>query len=147
MKMTEKQARKLGNATKVIPWQGKQTFHFTWPPTSNNLYANNPRTGGRFMTKNGKDYYIQVARKVEEQRAKSYGDIRLKVWIMCHEPASAERIRDIQNTDKVILDAMGSAGLYFDDSQIDWILIERGARSEFNKGEVVVSIEPLHKGE
>lgn len=136
----------MGNTLKVIPWPHKQTFSFTWPPSQNNLYANNKRTGGRFMVKRGKDYYLEVSRKLQEAKAKPYGDARLKVQIMCHEPAAAERVRDIQNADKVVLDAMGSAGLYFDDSQIDWILIQRGPVSEFKKGEIIVEIEPFHGG-
>ena len=42
---------------------------------------------------------------------------------------------------------MGSAGLYFDDSQIDDIRILRGERSELKKGEIVVTIEPMPKEE
>ncbi len=147
MRLTEKQADRMGVASKIIPFGHSQEFSFTWPPSQNNLYANNPRTGGRFMVKRGKDYYQEVSRKLQEANFKSYGAARLKVEIMCHEPAAAERIRDIQNADKTVLDAMGAAGLYFDDSQIDDIRIRRGPVSELKKGEIVVMIEPITEGE
>ena len=50
---------------------------------------------------------------------------RLEVRVLLHPPTRA--MRDIDNSIKALLDAMQDAGVYLNDSQIDLLVIERGA--------------------
>jgi crossover junction endodeoxyribonuclease RusA len=59
----------------------------------------------------------------------------LNVQIQIYPPD--KRRRDIDNCAKAILDALGSSGLYEDDSQIDYLALER---KPYEKGSAFVLV-------
>jgi crossover junction endodeoxyribonuclease RusA len=64
---------------------------------------------------------------------------RLSVGIMVAPPD--KRRRDLDNLMKALLDALGHAGVYEDDSQIDELRIVRIAATE--GGRVLVTVQPM----
>lgn len=104
-----------------------------WPPALNNLYANTDC--GRVLRKPGKAYKHAVLAAVEEQGIEHVvGRLTVEVW--AHPPT--QRKRDLDGLFKVMLDALGEAGVFEDDSQIDHLSIHRCGVQEF--GVMVVQI-------
>jgi len=93
-----------------------------WPPTVN-TYWRSIVIGGRvrlLMSKKGRMYREAVVAAMSV--AKPFTE-RLEVHLSCFPPD--RRKRDLDNLPKGILDALQHAGVYVDDSQIDWLSIER----------------------
>ncbi len=104
-----------------------------WPPSINGakFYVNNrPVT-----TKKVKDYKKAVAAEVlRNPRAQSLGAVRLEVHIQAFPPDRHKR--DLDNIQKVLLDALQASGLFDDDEQIDYLSILRAPR--LSEGMVLV---------
>src|SRR6185503_10694718 len=84
-----------------------------WPPALNNLY---PQCGKRrVLSRKGKAYKDAVAVIAREQGSHVTG--RLSISIYVNPPD--RRKRDLDGLWKIVLDALGDAGVYGDDSQID----------------------------
>jgi len=95
-----------------------------FPPSVNNYYGHT-KTGIMYLKKSGNAYRDVVAKSVTEQHAK---DIicgqRIWVEVVLHPPD--QRIRDLGNYDKCLMDALTHAGVWDDDSQIDQQMLLRG---------------------
>ena len=99
------------------------SLQLPWPPTVNTYWR---RVGN--MTKisaKGRAFRAAVIEIVKRLRVDKL-DGRLAVHIVANPPD--RRRRDLDNLPKALLDALQHAGLYDDDGQIDWLLIERGER-------------------
>lgn len=108
-----------------------------WPPSNNTVYRH---SGGRhYISDKAKAYYARVDNIILAQR-NAFGDgERLEVEILAHPPDL--RKRDLDNVLKACLDALTKGGLWQDDSQLDALKIERGAREEH--GRLVVWVRAL----
>lgn len=124
-------------------------FHLPWPPSVNRYYRHIPWGKGvrSLISRQGREYRGEVASVVIEAVAsgrpmvmrRAQGGARLSVQIEAHPPD--QRKRDIDNLPKAVLDALGYAGVYEDDSQIDELLIRR--HPSRRPGEVVVHIKEV----
>ena len=97
-----------------------------YPPSINTYWRT---VAGRTMTsKAGRDYRKAVIGECLPERVRNHGKPltgRLHATITAYPPD--RRRRDLDNLPKAILDALAHAGIYVDDSQIDRLLIVRGA--------------------
>lgn len=94
-----------------------------WPPSVNGYWR---RNGGRyFISKQGQQFRKAVLEECQSMRSAQTLTGRLSVTVGLNPPD--KRKRDIDNVGgKALLDALGHAGVYADDSQIDRLLIVRG---------------------
>jgi crossover junction endodeoxyribonuclease RusA len=93
------------------------------------------------ISKAGKDFKAQVSDYVNEYRVPKLGAARLEMKVVLYP--RDKRKQDIDNRIKALWDALGDAGVFDDDEQIDILLIERG---EIKKGGgCLVCIEILDK--
>lgn len=105
-----------------------------YPPSVNTYWRANGKR--RFISKEGVLFKTAVQAICTRDNVGSFGNARLSVSIYIH-PRS-RRIFDLDNCLKAILDALMSANVYDDDSQIDMLSI---TRSDAKKGgAAVVSI-------
>lgn len=103
-----------------------EAINLTLPyPPSVNSYWRNIGHGRTIVSRAGRNYAIEVQKAVLLAQCRMKATERLSVAIELHQPD--KRRRDIDNTAKAILDALGNAGVYLDDSQIDELRIVRGA--------------------
>jgi crossover junction endodeoxyribonuclease RusA len=113
-----------------------------YPPSVNNYWQASGHR--RFISKEGVAFSKAVAEVVKNQKAPSFEDRRLGIDVTIH-PRSKRKF-DLDNTLKAILDALMKAGMYNDDSQIDYIEVFRG--DPVDKGMAVIllyEINPLYK--
>lgn len=107
-------------------------FDLPWPP-SVNTYWRHIVLGGKFkkaraqvlISEQGREYRIAAIASIREQqvpREALHG--RLGIRLTAHPPDN--RRRDLDNTLKGLLDALGHAHVIEDDSAIDELLIVRG---------------------
>ena len=112
-----------------------------WPPSVNHLYQNR-RNGGRFRTAKARQYEIDCKKTIHDYGKGSVDpDARFSVSIVAYPPD--RRRRDIDNLLKPILDAIQSAKVITDDSQIDQLAIRRSAPTK--GGSIVVSVEEIEE--
>lgn len=97
-------------------------LHLPYPPSVNTYWRANGKR--RFISKDGVAFKAAVMKYVAENELSSFGEARLAVHITVY-PRSKRRF-DIDNICKAVLDSMMAAGLYDDDSQIDWLTVRRG---------------------
>jgi crossover junction endodeoxyribonuclease RusA len=81
------------------------------------------------ISKAGKEFKAQVSDYVIEYRVPKLGSARLEMQVILYP--RDKRKQDIDNRIKALWDALGDAGVFDDDSQIDILFIERG---EIKKG-------------
>jgi crossover junction endodeoxyribonuclease RusA len=93
------------------------------------------------ISKAGREFKAQVSDYVVEYRVPKLGKARLEMKVIIHP--RDRRKQDIDNRIKALWDALGDAGVFDDDEQIDVLVIERG---EIKKGGgVLVLIDILDK--
>jgi crossover junction endodeoxyribonuclease RusA len=98
-------------------------FELPWPP-STNTYWRTTRQGRTYLSENGKQFKLDVQAAVLSLGYKRL-EGRLAVNVTLFAPD--KRRRDVDNFGgKAVLDALTSAGLWQDDSQIDDLHIVRG---------------------
>ncbi|MDX1538842.1 RusA family crossover junction endodeoxyribonuclease [Arsukibacterium sp.] len=109
-----------------------------YPPSVNSYWRSVPvgRKVQVLISEKGRRFRADVRSCVLLAKAARQYSGRLQVQVSLH-PADARR-RDIDNCLKSLLDALGHAGVYLDDSQIDALSVCR----KYNKpgGECVVRI-------
>jgi crossover junction endodeoxyribonuclease RusA len=89
----------------------------------------------------GRKYKAEVSDYVNEYRVPKLGNARLEMKVVIYP--RDRRKQDIDNRIKALWDALGDAGVFDDDEQIDVLIIERG---EIKKGGgVLVMIDILDK--
>ena len=89
----------------------------------------------------GRKYKAEVSDYVNEYRVPKLGNARLEMKVVIYP--RDRRKQDIDNRIKALWDALGGAGVFDDDEQIDVLIIERG---EIKKGGgVLVMIDILDK--
>lgn len=103
-----------------------------WPPSVNH-YKGRRKGGGEFLTAKAKEF-IEVVHIEALSKPRLEGEI--SVAILAYPPD--KRKRDLDNVLKVLLDALESADVFDDDSQVARIVIER---QEGCEGTVVVIVE------
>ena len=81
------------------------------------------------ISKAGKEFKAQVSDYVVEYKVPKLGNARLEMKVVLYP--RDKRKQDIDNRIKALWDALGDAGVFDDDEQIDVLLIERG---EIKKG-------------
>jgi len=111
-----------------------ETLSLTLPfPPSVNTYWRSVVINGRvrvLISKKGREYRKAVAAAVAGTKWKG-GSRRLAVDIHAYMPDN--RRRDLDNLLKAALDALSSAGIYEDDSQIDLLHILRVVNKDLFK--------------
>lgn len=97
------------------------SLRLPWPPSNNRYWRH---VGSKVLiSEQGRHYRDLVWWAVRKGRpAKAVG--RLAVSILAHVPD--KRTRDLDNLPKAILDALTTAGVWADDSQIDDLHVRRG---------------------
>lgn len=109
-----------------------------YPPSANGIWR---RVKSRTIRSHNYRRYIDAALAVIASATPKRLVGRLAVHItMC---APDYRKRDIDNIQKPTLDALAKGGVYEDDSQVDWLLTERGPVT--TGGKVVVKIMRIAK--
>jgi crossover junction endodeoxyribonuclease RusA len=109
-------------------------------PPSVNSYRTIFR-GRMGISKAGREFKAQVSDYVVEYRVPKLGKSRLEMKVIIYP--RDRRKQDIDNRIKALWDALGDAGVFDDDEQIDVLVIERG---EIKKGGgVLVLIDILDK--
>ena len=81
------------------------------------------------ISKAGKEFKAQVSDYVNEYRVPKLGAARLEMKVVLYP--RDKRKQDIDNRIKALWDALGDAGVFDDDSQIDVLFLQRG---EIKKG-------------
>lgn len=104
-----------------------------YPPSINNYYAT--FRGRRILSKAGRIYKKTIKDLCLINKIKKCsGDIKVKIFAIPPD----KRRRDLDNICKALLDALQSAGVYDDDSQIRVLFLRRGFAEP--PGKVVVSV-------
>lgn len=103
-----------------------------YPPTVNTYWRANGHR--RYISPAGVTFTQEVSLIVKNQKPKTFGDKQVAVSVMIH-PRSKRKF-DLDNTLKAILDALMKAGMYDDDSQIEYIEIARGEAVDGGKAVV-----------
>lgn len=81
------------------------------------------------ISKAGKEFKDQVSDYVIEYRVPKLGNARLEMQVILYP--RDRRKQDIDNRIKALWDALGDAGVFDDDEQIDILMVSRG---EIKKG-------------
>jgi crossover junction endodeoxyribonuclease RusA len=103
-----------------------------YPPSVNNYWRANGHR--RYISPEGVQFAKEVDLVVKQGRHQSFGNKLVAMSVMIH-PRSKRKF-DLDNTLKAILDALMKAGMYDDDSQIEYIEIARGEQAENGKAVV-----------
>jgi len=122
-----------------------------WPPTIN--HAKHFWRGRVVTSKAARDYRTEVKVAVMEKAPGiDLGEARLEVHIQAFPPDN--RKRDLDNIQKVLIDALQAAGLFKDDSQIDYLGVTRAVKVDGGMVTVQISekrcpdkLEPAAKPE
>lgn len=92
-----------------------------YPPSVNSYWGFKGHK--RFLTKKAVDFKNEVAYRFLLSKYVGYGGIPLHLKVALHPPDN--RVRDIDNCLKSLLDAMCQAGMFTDDCQIQKLEIEK----------------------
>lgn len=99
-------------------------LYTAYPPSVNNYYVKTQR--GIFISQKGKKFRSELLDSVHEQLA-GFEPISGKVCMTVVAFVPDRRVRDMDNIQKPLLDAMTKAELWDDDCQVDQIFVYRGA--------------------
>ena len=93
------------------------------------------------ISKAGKEFKAQVSDYVVEYRVPKLGLARLEMQVILYP--RDKRKQDIDNRIKALWDALGDAGVFDDDEQIDILMVSRGAIKKGGGCMVIIEeIEP-----
>ena len=76
------------------------------------------------ISKAGREFKAQVSNYVVEYRVPKLGAARLEMQVILYP--RDKRKQDIDNRIKALWDALGDAGVFDDDEQIDILMVSRG---------------------
>ena len=100
----------------------RSSFYLPWPPSNNTYYR---RVGNKtLISAPGRKYRKTVLEHCVRFGVKPFGKDKVSVVIVAYYPD--RRRRDLDNLFKAPLDAMMKAGVYDDDSQIEFLSIKKG---------------------
>ena len=97
-------------------------FWLPWPPTINSYWA--PIKGSIYLSKKGRIYRDKAVEAIAEQIPGIHIDDRVMVEITMHPPDN--RVRDLDNYTKAIMDAITHSELWTDDNLADQVFLYRG---------------------
>ena len=103
-----------------------------YPPSVNTYWRSNGKR--RYISPAGVKFTEEVSLIVKMQKPKTFADKQVAISVMIH-PRSKRKF-DLDNTLKAILDALMKAGMYDDDSQIEYIEIAREEKIDGGKAVV-----------
>ncbi len=107
-----------------------------WPPSVNTYWR---RHGNRyFISEAGQTFREALYYLCARHRGLFAPHMRLSVNIEAFPPD--KRRRDLDNILKSLLDSLQHAGVYDDDSQIDYLAITRNTTA---KDKIIVTIKPI----
>ena len=112
------------------------TLLLDWPPTFNSYWLNSS-SRGRFISKKGRLFRDAVIKEVSDVGANIKLDYNIMVDIIMFPPDN--RVRDLDNYVKALLDALTHAELWIDDSLIDQLFVYRG--ETIRNGAVLVRVD------
>lgn len=112
-------------------------FFLPFPPSNNTYYR---RVGNKtLISKRGREYRKAVLEHCMRFGIKPFGEDKLSIVIVAYYPD--RRRRDLDNLLKAPLDAMMKAGVYEDDSQIEFLSIKKGEQEK--PGMIFIDIRSL----
>ena len=97
-------------------------LYLPFPPTVNNYYVKTAR--GMFISMKGKKFREEVAESIVQQLPGVFLQDKLLVEVILYPPDN--RIRDLGNYDKALMDALTVGKFWEDDSLIDQAFYYRG---------------------
>lgn len=106
-----------------------------WPPTVNHYYT--VARGRKILSERGRSYKKECAYLMAGQRVSRLTEGPFQVGILAFPPDN--RRRDLDNLFKPILDSLTEYGAITDDSEIDYLSIERCKNIKSGKIEVIVT--------
>lgn len=106
-------------------------------PPSVNTYWRHFR-GNTVLSKAGREFKTAVSECVIEQNIPKFGDKRLEVTIWLYPRSKV--VTDLDNRLKAILDGLEDAGVYDNDSQVDVLMIQRGAIRKGGGVDVMIEV-------
>jgi Holliday junction resolvase RusA-like endonuclease len=107
----------------------------TLPFATSANHSHHYGSGRKFLSKKTKDFRQQVQDIVVDAKAKIHGTPRLAIFYAVYPPD--KRRRDLGNYEKQTTDALMAAGVFEDDSQIDFIWM---VRKEVVKGGMIKAV-------
>lgn len=110
------------------------SFEMAYPPTGNHSVRH--AQGAHWLSPKAKAYFAVTRFDLSRQGVAVGVEGRLRVEVMISPPD--KRARDLDNVWKVAGDACTRAGVWQDDSQIDWLVLRRG--EPVKGGRVQVSV-------
>jgi crossover junction endodeoxyribonuclease RusA len=108
----------------------------TYPPSVNTYWGFHGHR--RFLTKKALDFKANVAVVFSATNLTGFGNAEIVLNIVLHPPD--RRVRDIDNVLKPLLDALVSAGVFNDDSQVCCLTVSRGTIVKGGSCEVCVEL-------
>ena len=118
------------------------TFFVPYPPSVNTYWGFSGHR--RFLTTKAVQFKNEVKIAILNAGIKHFKDARLEVTITLYP--TDKRIRDLDNSLKSCLDAIGHSGLVFnDDSQIDVLVVQRGEIIKGGKAKIDIKELSPHK--
>jgi crossover junction endodeoxyribonuclease RusA len=114
------------------------SFFIPYPPSVNSYWGFSGHR--RFLTPKAVEFKNQVKIAILKAGVKHFGDARLEITITLYP--KDKKVRDLDNSLKSCLDAIGQSGLVFnDDSQIDVLIVQRGVIVK--GGQALIEIKKL----
>lgn len=109
-----------------------------YPPTVNHYWG--VRGTRRFIKKQGLDFRKKIKDIIDKDHGNVWLEGRLSIRLIVHPPDN--RRRDLDNLLKATLDALEEANLFEDDSQFDFISLERKGLIR-PEGKLIVHIQEI----
>lgn len=120
---------------------GGTSITLPYPPAANNLYA--VVRGRKILSAAGRIYQQTVRKTLMEQRTPPFmPDARIAYELQVFPPD--KRRRDLSNVLKAFEDALTKAGIWGDDSQVDYLVVRR--MKPHPGGQLIVNIRGSLKG-